>query len=240
MKPKTTPLATAITTAASATGGSPIRLLPLVPAAASALFALQSHADAAIIYSGLQNITLAHNAAAGSVEKGLDINGDGVVDFNLSINRATATGTVVLVGTGGRGKFLQQGSLTLQKLAKGAIISNGAGAFGSVALIASVFQGVHNRGLWASGEIGYAGFVLGNGDLGWIRLEWTTTDGTSEPNTLTAIDWAYDNVPGESIAAGQTSSVPEPGATALLALAGAAFLRRRREMTVPIQLQGGL
>jgi hypothetical protein len=71
---------------------------------------------------------------------------------------------------------------------------------------------------------------LPNGDLGWIRLEFNSTGSDPTPNEFIAMDYAYDTTPGESIEAGQTSSVPEPSAAALLALAGAgaAFLRCRR------------
>jgi MYXO-CTERM domain-containing protein len=65
--------------------------------------------------------------------------------------------------------------------------------------------------------------------LGWIRLEWTDMDNTE---TLTAIDWAYNDTPGASILTGQGIPAPTPEPSrALLALAGlgAMALRRRRK-----------
>jgi hypothetical protein len=90
---------------------------------------------------------------------------------------------------------------------------------------------MRDLGTWNSNQAGLAGFQLANGDFGWIRLVWTDTDADVRPNTLTAIDWAYEDS-GAPIAAGDTGAAPEPGSTALLALAGAgaAALRRRRKV----------
>ncbi len=62
-----------------------------------------------------------------------------------------------------------------------------------------------------------------------MTLEYTEGD-MSELISATLTGWAYNDVPGGSIMAGQTEAVAVPGAGGLLALAcGAAGLRRRRK-----------
>jgi hypothetical protein len=75
-------------------------------------------------------------------------------------------------------------------------------------------------------------------DYGWVRLVYTVgLNGL--PNSVTAVDWAYDDS-GAPIAAGDTgsSSAPEPSAFAmgLLALgaAGVTALRRRRKVVAAL------
>ena len=82
----------------------------------------------------------------------------------------------------------------------------------------------------------YTGFVVGSGDdrkVGWAHMvfdvSFSGVVGTTL-NSATLKGWAYNDVPGGSIMAGQTEAATAvPGAGGLLALAcGAAGLRRRR------------
>jgi hypothetical protein len=74
------------------------------------------------------------------------------------------------------------------------------------------------------------------GDLGWLDVKVTSDNGFAEE--LELISWAYNNVAGASIYAGQTTatpSAPEPGteALSLLALGAAgilAFRKHRNEL----------
>jgi hypothetical protein len=94
-------------------------------------------------------------------------------------------------------------------------------------------DGVHHTyGLFGPGASGgFLGFVNPSGDLGWLQVK-VTDDIVGFPTTLEAIQWAYNDVAGAPIAAGQTGA-PEPGAArlALLALgvAGILALRKRRK-----------
>jgi hypothetical protein len=200
-------------------------------AATGALFALQHHADAAIIYSGPQNITATF---AGNFGHGSQVVTFGPSPFDLSVarmpNGAYVIGQAAVVFTAGG--VLLNGSRNLKKLAAGAVISGAQ--FGTGGASVGFLRVFHNGnpvfGTWASAQTGFAAVLGNDGDFGWLRLKWTNTDGNPDPNTLTLVDSAYNDVPGQSIQAGQTSATPEPSSAALLALAGAgaAALRRRR------------
>jgi len=77
---------------------------------------------------------------------------------------------------------------------------------------------------------GYVGF-RSQGHLGWIHLK-ITGDGRQAPTSFTIIDYAYNDVSGGGINAGQTTSaaVPEPGTMAmgLLASGAAGLVALRR------------
>lgn len=80
-----------------------------------------------------------------------------------------------------------------------------------------------------SAGIGFLGFKF-DGGLG-TQFGWARVDMSGAPvNSLTIIDYAF-TTEGESIAAGQTRLVPEPGTLGLLATGaiGLLALRRRRK-----------
>jgi LPXTG-motif cell wall-anchored protein len=76
---------------------------------------------------------------------------------------------------------------------------------------------------------GFVGFENAAGDLGWMQVQ-VTLDGTI-PAELELIAWAYNDVAGAAIDAGQTTT-PEPSTAALgllaLGAAGILALRKRR------------
>lgn len=205
--------------------------------ATAALFTLQHHADAAIIYSGPNQNLTAHESGSGGAMVGIPI-APGISAAIVASSGIGARARVVRTGTGA-GAPIQgwlgdsQVSFFLKKLAAGAKISAALfpGHTRSAATLRIVNYNGYAAGNWVSNQPAFAAFELSNGDLGWIKLTETDTYGSVGKTTITAGEWAYDNTPGEAINAGQTSSVPEPGTTALLALAGvgAAFLRRKRE-----------
>jgi hypothetical protein len=155
----------------------------------------------------------------------------------------------------GAGVLIAGGSTSFQtkRLSKGATISVGAGAFrttgglgksgGRVLLNQAVterfadgYHGGFQKQQFPIGRPEFAGIRLGTGggkfDYGWIQLE---VGGTGIfPNSVTAIDWAYNEVPGQSIEAGQgePATTPEPGGRGLALLAagclGVLAWRKRR------------
>lgn len=212
-------------------------------AAAAGLFALQHQAEAAIVYSGAQNITATFPATIGFDYTHININGVGGPDLAIRAGGGTMPsffnapfGDVGLGGLTNQASIAIQGGFFAKKLASGANISAALGGW------AQAYGYLRRSGIIASGywnvsnQPGFAAFRLdaggGNYQYGWIRLKWTDSAGDSNPypNTVTAIDWAYESTPNTAIQAGDTGPVPEPS-RALLALAGAgaAFLRRRRK-----------
>ena len=96
----------------------------------------------------------------------------------------------------------------------------------------SAGRSFNDYGVWKSGlegQSGYWGVEFKNSDstyYGWIEAS-VNDDG----DELTLHSWAYEDVAGQAIAAGDTGSpVPVPGSLALLAsgAAGIAALRRRK------------
>ena len=81
------------------------------------------------------------------------------------------------------------------------------------------------------GKAGYLGFKFTSHSksyFGWAKMAFNV-GGSSAKLT----EYAYDTVPGQTIDAGQTSSVPEPGTLSLLALGavGLLALRKRRQVS---------
>lgn len=67
--------------------------------------------------------------------------------------------------------------------------------------------------------------------FGWFAYSTTAVDGKSSFSDVTSLGWAIYDTAGITISAGQTSAVPEPGATAALiggVILAATMLRRRR------------
>ena len=199
-------------------------------ATSGALFALQHHTEAAVIYSGLRNVSLSVSHSIGTTWR-LNLDPSHAVwnaDVNLAIFRSTGRLHLALSGAG----FIGNGSNALAKLGIGQPVSTHK-AFSGGGLLKNAYGG-HNEGTWLAGQIGFAGVKFStfgsnsssNTFYGWIRLGWTNMDNTQ---SLTAIDWAYNNTPGAPILTGQgIVTTPEPS-RALLALAGFGSLALRRK-----------
>src|SRR5437867_1240622 len=68
--------------------------LGIATAAGAAVFALQPHAEATIIYSGPQNITASIGPGYGNNSQLLNIDGAGAADFVIGVGRFASYGTV--------------------------------------------------------------------------------------------------------------------------------------------------
>jgi hypothetical protein len=163
-------------------------------AAVSAGLAMAGSADAAVIYSGVQNIsvsidpTLQTTAIGFSnyASKGIDLNGDGINDVELFAGffaRPVGSyvekyvGGAVLFTTGGAA-FAGEGQNGAFRLASSHTV--GSNAFsaetaGRVRLqIAGASAGSISHTTYGNFPIGAPGFVgirLANGDYGWIRIQ---------------------------------------------------------------------
>ena len=188
-------------------------------AAAGAALALGTSVSASIIYSEVQNIIL---TTAGTAQQSININGS---VFKLMLRHDGFTNAASLGGPA-----IHASANYVGNLASGAVISTGIGFLSNAHILHGQIFLAGTQGNFPTGNTGFAAIKAGS-DLGWIRLR---VDGTSgNPSSVTAIDWAYNDVAGQSIQAGDTgSAVPEPGTMAMeLLAAGAAGIlawRRRR------------
>jgi hypothetical protein len=209
----------------------------LATVAGSAL-ALATNANANIIYSGVQNATASRPAGVGSAAAPFTVGGapwSAHVFNNLASHRSTATAQLHEIAGHGEG-FMWTGA-NVKKLASGAVISAGQ------SFISRSFPLLRRKNLFSytgaflNSSIGFAGIKFaqgGNTFYGWIRLHVNIGPGNNSVS-VNAIDWAYNDVAGQSILAGEgtPSAAPEPSTTAMALLAagsaGVLAWRRRRQ-----------
>lgn len=216
----------------------------LATVAGSAL-ALATNANAGIIYSGIQNVSATRPGPAGIGPNLATIFVGGapwdVYAFNNFVSaipgvrsgRSTATAALHIVP--GFGEGVMKSFANVRKLASGAIISAGQ-TFGAGFPRLRRKNNFSYTGQFLNSQAGFAGIEFNLGGVahfGWIRLH--SSIGPGNAVTATAIDWAYNDVAGASILAGEgvPSAAPEPSTTsmALLAAGAAGVLawRKRRK-----------
>jgi len=193
-----------------------------VYAAAGSALAMSGAADADIIYSGVQNVTVEQG---GTTFAGIDVDGGGD-DMTIVVNNF---GFAMAYGANGAQIPYSGTSYWARRFGSGSTIGSGADFNSSTKFIRATNVKGSTFGNWKLSSNGIAGFQLGSGNFGWIRLHAENTGGLVDK--LTAIDWAYEDS-GATIAAGATGSsgVPVPPSLALLATGaiGVAAMRRRR------------
>jgi PEP-CTERM motif-containing protein len=203
-------------------------------AAAGAALAMSTSADAEVVYSGIQNLTVTGNSRKtfhiGSVKAEIQN-----VEHSSSFGRITSAGIGSVLTAGivvaqfsgsGANKYARGQPILLTGGGAGGVLFGNSGSPGA--------PGGNPRGNFGPGTVdGFVGILLKNGDRGWVQVKVTSVDGY--PTEVEAIDWAYNNSTGGAIYAGQTSDAPvapEPNTAALGLLAcGAAGLlawRKRR------------
>ncbi len=206
------------------------------------------HADAAIVYSGIQNdvltngspgiyinlVTKLSNASPGS-NPGWDINpyvngGSTGSFFGMYLPGGT---NPVLVKSSAPGA----GAADVAKLPSGATIDSTSTFVGQPSQFA--FMNNATVGDWVPAGSGYMGIrftepgVNGGAPMyGWVQIAKTVT---GEPprggaTGITFVDWAYDNS-GAGIVAGDTG-VPEPSSLALLAAGAIGVCARRGRVSL--------
>ena len=193
-------------------------------AASAGVLGAAHQADAAIVWSGVVNITIPSNidgvymnvltgqtGSAGSAVTGWDINPYGATTLQFFAN----TGGGYVRGLGSSTTLvdnLAQGTLisAAQSFGTGNAETTGATAFfpGSMSNLVG-FRFVNE----ATGATHY----------GWMRILLGGAGLAAQPRTI--IEYAYESVAGVGIGAGQI--IPAPGAIALLGLAGLVGRRRR-------------
>lgn len=191
---------------------------------------------AGTIYSGILDSTVSGNTSPGNT---LTVDFPGSATLSLATtttggstgwykNVASVSGTSMsFVDSGGEPAALSFGNIisTANATAPGGyLLRYGTG------LSTTGFKG----GNWPQdGSNAYLGLIFTSSSeqyTGWAQIN-VDVNGSFAAESATLVDYAYDTTPGESIAAGQTTAIPEPSSLALFALGGGALLallRRRR------------
>ncbi len=224
-------------------------------AAAGAALSMATSADAGII-SGNPNITISSpnlngfGSSQGATNQAATFGLGGAAIFldNASqysggghVNRSAWAGVTGLhfFAQGFPGGYLGAFGVGLaQKFNSGQSIAGGSQR-ARVALRQGIGRGSgHSQnafGNFGFNTTGIVGFTAFGGDLGWLTVKLGDRNSDGYADQLTILAWAYNDVPGQSITAGQAppSGTPEPGTAALSLLAagaaGIVALRRRRK-----------
>lgn len=191
-------------------------------AAGAAAGVAASHADAQVVYSGVQDIGIAQFSS-----QNLNLDGDAYNDIlleNYIFGGGNYQGLYVNFFPGKVVGF-NAGLNYASALNEGDLIDSSTTAGGPFA--ASMAYGANNPNAEFNNVdgafIGLEFPINGTSHFGWVRVSIDNAAGKFVVN-----DWAYNSVPGEGLLAGQ---VPEPTTLGLLAAGavGVAALRRRKK-----------
>ncbi len=157
-------------------------------------FLIPPPAEAAIVYSGVQNFSIENT---GSVF--LDMDDDGIDEFSFFHSQGVNTNYQFFWGAAGSPSFVGQMNVP-SKLVSGETVhdNNVAIATGSISPLA-VEGGESGNFLNSTGFLGVRFEVNNKNHYGWIQYK---ANGDASIGTI--IDWAYENVPGAAIKTGDT------------------------------------
>ena len=206
---------------------------PIYAAAAASALACSTSASASIIYSSAVNLSAAVAAAATSSRATQTLRP--LLAARLTVSHSMSDGALHerarLTDYGGGHPFILAAGGLAKLFASGAVISGPEVIWEQGAALWEDTNGVQ-KGHWGTdGQPGFAAFRIqtspGNYDYGWLQL--SVTGNAEGPDSITLIDYAYNDVANASIEAGET---PEPSTKALMLLAagfaGVLAWRRRK------------
>ncbi len=198
-------------------------------AAGAVAGSVASSADAAVIYSGVQNINIAHQSSYR-----LDLDQDGATDVELYNDVVFGGGAnfqslAVFYYPGKAVGFTDAQSFYnyTSALNAGVIIDSAAASTGDA--YQTLARASYPNTEFDNSSNAFIGLefpISGSLHYGWVRVSLDVIAGT-----FVVHDWAYESDPGVGIEAGATG-VPEPGTLGMLAAgaAGLASLRRRKSV----------
>lgn len=202
--------------------------LALMAAAGTATFAAEDVSLAAVRHSGPLNAVLDTSVDLLAI----DLNNDGAVDFSVQAQLSVSTGSYPgffsifsVAGSTGSVAFDSGGNLA-ENLSAGATISNALNFKPAVPVtttntytypgilrsIVSTYGSVYDYGNFGQGFVGIKFEISGQDHFGWIQVDFTEADTLGDLTSfLTVIDWAYEDVAGQSILAGDVGGGGDPG-----------------------------
>ncbi|CAN5386861.1 hypothetical protein BH09PLA1_BH09PLA1_23580 [soil metagenome] len=207
-------------------------------AAAAAAVGVANQAEAAVVYSGTQNIAIPATVAGSyfNLITGTGGTTSAFAGWDINPYRGTAQG-------GSTRMYLKQTAGQLSRVVVNLAADNGALplAFGDTIDGTRTLSGVNSFLITTTGAAGSAqaggtvffGVQFWNEttlaqNFGWVRMNLITPVPAVNSTLMTLVDWAYDNT-GAGITAG--AGVPEPGSLGLLAAGAVGLLSWRRRST---------
>ena len=200
-------------------------------AAGIGVLAAAQPVSADIIYTPT-NISIVPGPAGNLTIVPIDINRDGVADFNFfDFANGTLAGLSIGITT------ISNAFWGYQPLALNAGARIGTiypGKFWTYGGIMAQAGNDGNQGNWPNVTNKFVGLYMvvnGQSHYGWAELDVVAGRSAGGPFVdATLLGYAYDTVANQAILAGQTSSTPEPGTLGLLALGslGLAYWRRKK------------
>ena len=199
-------------------------------ACAAAVTVVAGAANAAVVYSGIQNFVCAVDIDGCyiNVETNTLSNGPGAGVPGWDVNPYMTGGGMNFFNSTGGGQMRYPGVVTgpAGNLAFGTTI-DGVGSY-NTATTAVVFGSA--AGNWQYSAENIIGFKFVAADAlthyGWMRFQMGAAGSSGTSMTRTVVDFGFESVAGVGITAG-AGAIPAPGAIALLGLAGLAARRRR-------------
>jgi len=201
-------------------------------ACAAAVTVVTGAANAAVVYSGIQNFVCAVDIDGCyiNVETNTLSNGPGTGVPGWDVNPYSTSGGMNFFNSTGGGQMRRPGVTTgtAGNLDVGTVVG-AAGSFNtSTGNVYGTTAATGLAGGWTLGSENIIGFkfvaAAGTTHYGWMRFLMGAAGSSGTSMTRTVVDYAYESTAGESIT---VTGVPAPGAIALLGLAGLAGRRRR-------------
>jgi MYXO-CTERM domain-containing protein len=199
-------------------------------ASAAAVAVVAGSANAAVVYSGVINFVCAVDIDGCyiNVETNTLSNGPGGGVPGWDVNPYSTSGGMNFFNSTGGGQMRRPGVTT--GTAGNLAVGNVVGAAGSFnTSTGNVYGTTAATGLlggWQYSAENIIGFrfvaAAGTTHYGWMRFLMGAAGSSGTSMTRTLVDYAWEDVAGQSIVA------PAPGALALLGVAGLAGTRRRR------------
>ena len=194
--------------------GSLEKQLKVYSAAAAGVLALAPSANAAIHYSGLQNLSVGST----NTPRNIDLNGDTITDFRFRYTLIVSAAREILMDEFSSAQDIGHGNaptrLSSNYQIKGALVNPsynwGGHHVPNATSYSNKYYGNFNN---ATGYIGVRFHIPGvctgsDWNYGWIRYQGTTVLGSAVSGNI--IDWAYEDQCNTAIAAGAGIPAPEP------------------------------